>query len=377
MRVPEIATGIITGKAKFLTLEPLWRRLSKAGLGDPVFQSFDWTKDWIDIFLCNNDKLKTVIVKRQEKPVGIIPFILDPRKRILTLACSGFVDYSGFVLPSSPQIMQELIKTLLSIKGWDMLELKSFPFFDPAAGLIYESAEKNGLGILEYPDNICPFIRLWGTYDEYMKKNFSSNFRNRIRRMEKRLKKLGNHRYEIFEDGKNLDRILEKIFLVEKKSWKGRQKSGIFSTYKKRRFYFNIIKNMAIEKKLLIHLQWLEDILISYRIGFKANRKYYDYNLAFDPDFSKYSPGLLSLNNLLQYLYENEFKIFDFLKGGEKYKRMWTDNASKTIHFYIFRPCAGGKIENLTRKTRLFLKKIKKQIINNNTMPQFHIQTRN
>ncbi len=377
MRAPKITTKIITDKAKFLRFEPLWRKLNKNGLGDPVFQAFDWIKPWMDIFLCHNDKLKTVLVKKDGTPVGIAPFVLVRDKRIITPAGSGYVDYSGLVLPSSPEIIEKVIKALLGINGWDVLELKSFPVFDPVGRLIRESAEKNGLGVLEYPDNVCPFIRLWGTYDKYMKKRFSSKFRNRIRRMEKRLKALGTHRYEIFKQARNLNPILEKISRIEENSWKGMRKTGIFSTDKKRRFYFDVIKNMAIENKLLIHLQWLGDILISYRIGFKANEKYYDYNLAFNPDFGKYSPGLLSLNNLLQYLYENEFKTFDFLKGGEKYKNLWTDKASKTIHLYIFRPCARGRIENIIRETKLFFKKIKGRITNNKTKPEFNIQPRN
>ncbi|MCB0446727.1 MAG: GNAT family N-acetyltransferase, partial [Gelidibacter sp.] len=55
----------------------------------------------------------------------------------------------------------------------------------------------------------------------------------------------------------------------------------------------------------------------------------------FDPDYYKFSIGKTSIIKLLEWCFENKYRISDFSKGDFDYKHKW-GNVAYDFHYHIF-----------------------------------------
>lgn len=360
----------ISGESKLLTkLEPQWKDLLEKCQADPIFNSPSWIQNWLAHFGNSNDKLRLILLKESQNILGIAGLYLTieqwgiVRVRALTPLGRSTAEYLDLIFPSATEeTYAALLESILQCKDWDVLSLSRLPQHSLTRESMKDAAAKLGLTVVEEKEEVCPFIELKGSFDTYMRERFSGKFRNNIQRNRKKLGKLGMHRLEILTDSTDLDVKLSMVFDLDRRSWKGKRGLGIFGNEEKRSFFSEIAKSMASHDSLALHLQFLEDGLISYIFGFKSHEKVYVYSMGFDPDFGKYSPGTISIADLLNWSFENHVKIFDFLRGGEKYKKLWTDTATQNVNLHIFFPSVKSRALSSALKTRLALRRLKRQI---------------
>ena len=67
------------------------------------------------------------------------------------------------------------------------------------------------------------------------------------------------------------------------------------------------------------------------------------------------------------------FNIFDLLRGGERYKALWTDVATQNINLHIFSPAIKSKVLSLGSTGRIALRKLKRQIRPSNDEAFFRV----
>lgn len=319
----------------------LWNELLDKSAADPVFGNFAWAMLWWKFLSGSHDRLRVIRIIKDEKIIGLAPMFLTTAKwgplNARVIAQAGFAtgEYVDLLLPD-PDCAHVLLERLLDFDDWDVCSLNRLPNVSSTLPKIKTAAKKLGLWVLAEPEQACPFLELKDGYEPFMGKRFSSKFRSRIRRMTRHLQKMGEHRFEIIRDPASVDAVFEKIINLEKISWKGREGKGLFTDPAKQKFFYEIAMTLAHSKCCAIHLQWLDNRLLSYHFGFIAQNQYYDYSLAFDPEFGKYSPGLLSLADLLNQCFDAGLSRLDFLRGAENYKALWTNTASQNINLHVF-----------------------------------------
>lgn len=373
-------TEIIKDVNHLSELEPLWQKLVEQSPADEIFGSFTWAKEWWANFRGTHDELRVIVLKEGSEIFGLAGLYLTLERwgpievRVLAPLGRTTAEYLDLIFPSGVKGVSEvLLETLLEDKDWDVFSLNRLPASSPTRRSIKNAASELGLMVVEEEEQLCPFIELNGSFDGYMRKHFTRNHRNNIRRKTKKLNKLGKQRFEMITDGSNLDDKLQIMFDLEDRSWKGQQGLGIFGTEAKRIFFTNVAKSMAAQKRLALHLQSLDDRLLAYHFGFVVNKKLYDYSLAFDPDFASYSPGLLSQVNLLSWCFERGIRSFDFLRGAEKYKKIWTDTATQNINLHVFSPNIRARTLGMGLKNRLALRRVKRRFRQPPNEAQFEI----
>jgi CelD/BcsL family acetyltransferase involved in cellulose biosynthesis len=102
---------------------------------------------------------------------------------------------------------------------------------------------------------------------------------------------------------------------------------------------------------------------VASQYGFKFNNKLFHYQTGFDPNYEKYSAGLISTGFMIENAFKEELQEYDFLRGKEDYKFHWTQDvrtiysasiANKNLRgrFY-FR--AEKTLKRLKTKIRMFL----------------------
>jgi hypothetical protein len=81
--------------------------------------------------------------------------------------------------------------------------------------------------------------------------------------------------------------------------------------------------------------------------GFSVGRNFFFYQSGFDPAYSRFSVGTLLLGSAIQASIQTGHSKFDFLRGAEPYKRLWTDNSSQLCTVRLF----DDRIRSILAKT--------------------------
>ena len=74
-------------------------------------------------------------------------------------------------------------------------------------------------------------------------------------------------------------------------------------------------------------LGWLRLVFLEIAVrtvastfGFELNGAFYLYNSAFEPEAQRLSPGLVLVSELVQDAIDEDLRVFEFLRGPERYK---------------------------------------------------------
>jgi CelD/BcsL family acetyltransferase involved in cellulose biosynthesis len=86
---------------------------------------------------------------------------------------------------------------------------------------------------------------------------------------------------------------------------------------------------------------------VAFQLGFRCGDKLWDYSKAYDRSFASVAPGTLLLPALLDYGFEHGFKEYDFLRGEEEYKKVWTDKVHQRRSLLIWQRNAPSRLRKL------------------------------
>lgn len=356
----------ITGLKLEDSLARDWTGLAAQTPVDPLFGRVEWAQEWWRAFGLAGKKLNLVTLTKDQALIGLAQLHRNPenwsglKARVLAPLSRTTSEYVDLLIPPQPESALALLEHLVREKEWDVLSLSRLPQASPNRIIFIEAAGSLGLKWHQEAEQDSPYLALEGNFEEFLKERFSSNFRNKIRRMKKRLAALGRLEFEWVTSAQRFEEIFDQLLRVERSSWKGSEGLGIFNTGIRTDFYRRIALKMADQGLLAVHLMLLDGAVIAYHYGFIARGRYYDYNLAFDPAFQRHSPGLVSLGDLLSRCWDMGLEVFDFLRGAEEYKSLWTDTATRNINLHIFAPTAKGRALALSKQARNTARRLKR-----------------
>ena len=98
----------------------------------------------------------------------------------------------------------------------------------------------------------------------------------------------------------------------------------------------------------VLSAMYVGDRLVAAHLGIRSGGTLYYWFPAFNPEFSKYTPGYILVILLLQHLQEMDCEILDFGPGGEKYKVYFANAEVPVRRGFVELP----SILNLGRATR-------------------------
>jgi len=218
--------------------------------------------------------------------------------------------------------------------------------------IYYDSVEISGLRetffnsvIFKSNEFSCPIIRLEenSTFEEYLQ-YLPKKLKKDIRRRTNKLQQIGDLDFVRIYDAKEA-----LIFLP-----------NFLEMYRKRRpnafipegFHENLIneccKNNLIEFSMLM----LNNKPISIRIAFILDNTYYSYLPVLDTNYSKYSIGNIHRLDTLRNAYDEDYIIYDMLRGNKKYKEKWAFEEVMMNSFYSLSNKLSSKGKNFFFKVK-------------------------
>ena len=352
---------IVEDPQSFAQIRQEWTDLCLRSSPHQYFQTFDWHWTWwTHVGSPKGDKLRIIIVRESGCVVSIWPLVIARQSscRVLKWMADDVSDYCDVLIDRETEARECLKKAwdvLRSISGADVLKLDHVRADSPIRSLL----EKE---ICETPSiSVAPFIELerwknWPTYYAAFKKNLQVKTHSRKLR---RLKEKGPVSFTIVNNEKNLDNIVQLMIRQKIGRFEEKGQSGVWDKGSHVAFLLSAVKNAFADNTLHLSVLSVNDHAIAIHLGWRYNNCLYYYIPTFDLSFRQFSPGRILLENLLEWCFTNNVKMFDFMLGDETYKYNWT-NSEMQSYSYASPITLWGRVyfKWVTGSLKLFLKSI-------------------
>ncbi len=324
-------------------LEADWNRLSENAENPNVFMTCGWFRAWFRQFakeMPGGRFLPHVLVlKEAEAVVGIVPFVRRISSRLFRVRKLEFVtnhaDYNEVVLGNDPAGQTEAVVDFLArtTEQWDVVDLRDLRDSGEGTALTESALARAGLLYFVLPEKDgCPYLPIDGDAASLMKR-LSGHVRRTLRRRRERAATEGLS-MRIIENPEQEPGLLEKLVALDHQKHLRSIYPPFVGTYPK--VFQSLFDDLGPRGWLYVALLELGDHPIAFQFGFRCGGKLWDYTKAYDRSFSRFAPGTLLLPALLDYGFERGYCEYDFLRGEEAYKTIWSTGCHRRIRLLIW-----------------------------------------
>jgi CelD/BcsL family acetyltransferase involved in cellulose biosynthesis len=307
-----------------------------------VFSTWEWLSTWWSHF-GKARRLIILSVESENEILFIAPLVYSQQHFLgfgklkkISFAGSPEADYASFILKEkNPKFLELIFDYLNTYIDWDYLQLKDVPEYSATLNLILKMQLKRQYKKLDIKQSIsCPFISLPDSMNAYLK-SLSRGMRKNLKRYSQKLGK--KHKVELknYNEIGSIKEAMNIFFRLHQMRWKFKGELGAFNESIIRDFHIDLAERFAEKGWLKLNFLTMNDEPIAARYGFEYGQKVYSYLSGWNPKYSQYRIGSLTLMYEIQKSIQKRLKEYDLGRGDEAYKRLWTTKARKnyTITF--------------------------------------------
>jgi CelD/BcsL family acetyltransferase involved in cellulose biosynthesis len=172
----------------------------------------------------------------------------------------------------------------------------------------------------------APVLELDGLdWETFYKTRLSSSHRALHRRRFRQLARLGRLETTVARGREDLAAALEDAFELHALRWSGRPDGSDFGTSTGKQFQREAAAALAeLDVPRIVTLK-LDGRPIAFAYYFKLDKTMCCHRLAFDPEFQRFSPGLVNRYDALENAFAEGATRVEFFGGKERYKMELTD----------------------------------------------------
>jgi CelD/BcsL family acetyltransferase involved in cellulose biosynthesis len=312
-------TRLIRDFEVFSGLEAEWNsRLAGTGPGG-LFLSHEWLCSWWR-HLSGEAELNVILWENPDGPgKGAAPF-LRRGDRLEFMASREVSDYADILSSTGDKgSRSEPVYAYLTERevGIRSLHLINIPAESPTLKELAEGARDFGFHANLKKSEAAPGMELPPDYGAYLA-GLNRRQRHELRRKLKRNESLPHRRLVKMTKKEGLAPAVERFIELHRAS--GPDKRRFWDTPGMRDFFLDLTDRMAARGWLELLLLFSGDRLAAGLLSFVHSERICFYNVAFDPAFAAYSPGIFLFDQGIQGAVEGGLGYADFLRGREKYK---------------------------------------------------------
>ncbi len=313
-------------------LARIWRQLEDSDEQCTVFQSYAWLKAWSSVYVADR-KIRIFVETKGCSPVALASFMLE-NGRIRFLSDNSS-DYAGLLLINKGGITPNaLVQFICDLATKNQMILWNLRTSSPITTTLIESLSNSGLLALVNPESVYQAnlrdhskLTYWYTT--------SRNVRRSFRKKSALLSKQGIS----FKVQHAIDEsILDQITTLHINRWKEKNIKSKFLDPNRREFVRAIAEISSPKTKFVLFSLCSKGRIIAYRLGFLDRGIYRDWNTSFDLNYRDASPGFILIGHIMEYLIEEKFTRFDFLRGEEDYKMKWYNKTETLLTLHTRKP---------------------------------------
>lgn len=279
-----------------------------------IFGTREWVAAWIEHF--GRDRSISIAVCRRDDGslAAVVPLYVDRRGplRVLRFIGSGPGDQLGPICDRAhPELAAESLRLAVGDGRlrWDVFLAERLPGGPPWASALGDRL----LGREESP--VVPFRGR--TWEEFLSGR-SSNFREQVRRRERRLRREHEVRFRLTEDPALVDHDLRTLIALHRARW-GSEGSGAFDGAREA-FHVSFARAALERGWLRLWTLEVDDKAVAAWYGFRFGDAESYYQSGRDPEWERESVGFVLLAHTIREAMQDGLTEYRFLRGGEGYK---------------------------------------------------------
>lgn len=357
---------IIESLARFEALRDEWNELLRNSSSDCLFLTWEWLYTWWK-HLSEDRRLHLIAVRGDGELVALAPLALRPPRlrrllpfRALEFLGSGSVgsDYLDILIRrgQEPHVLPVLGKFLAN--GKFMLDLSRISRNSAQALALALELGQQGWIATRSSTDVCPFIELSGHDWESYLASLGPAHRYNVRRRLRNLTRRWRVSFEPVRSESQRSEALRQLMALHRRRWQERGSPGAFHPPALAAFHEELTRLALGQGWLRLYLLRLDGQPVAALYGFIYRRAFYFYQSGFDPGFHKYSVGLVAMGLAIRSAIEEGAQTYDFLRGDEPYKLLWTRAERDLVRLELYPPGERGAFCRQTMGLRWGIKKM-------------------
>ena len=313
--LPAPVFATVTDLSDFAALEEEWDALVLAMPRPSPYLLHAWLTAWWRHY-GERGRLRVHVAHEGDRLAAALPLYVTRRGglRVLRFVGAGASALGDVLLApgADPALAARLVEQAAA-GGHDLADL---------FGLSGDSrlADAAGARLRLVPRVEAPVLDLDGDWDALHRRKTSAKRRSLDRRRRRRLEELGAVTIEVARTPDALEPALEDAFDLHAARWRDRPEGSGFATPVGRAFQRDALRAIAPLGVPQIVLVRLDGRPIACNYSLRLGDRLYFHELAFDPEFARYSPGHLCTMETLAEAARTGARRVEFLGGAERYK---------------------------------------------------------
>lgn len=332
----------------FASIGHIWDKVCAEDSAN-IFQMFDWARNWWKAYGYNKDLLM-LIVTDGDSPIAIAPLVItkEPFNRLPARKVE-FMHRMNFIIHSrKKEVIREVLNYLKAIQGsWDIIDFFDIKYESESIGLFKKEVQKLGFDFLVKDDHPYPYVDMGVPWEEYWASR-SNKFKKNLRYSHRLMERMGNMNIaiNIYDNAQfqEIEKALEKIFILSLKSWKGKAGTAVGSSKENRNFYRGLMEIFSKKGKIEVSFLEHKGIPICFSMGIIYRNVYYVFKASYDEEYAKISPGNILTHSVTKTLFNNGVMRMEWLRGMFPQKRIWLTGINRKARVIIFRKSLHSRI---------------------------------
>lgn len=329
------------------TLEAEWMDLFARTANRNPFLSFDWMAKWWTHWGHPCRLFLVTVRDRSHRLVGLAPLYISRRGGGMGLIRRlGFIadDHVGsdhldlLVDPGYQAAAVDAIGDVVIQRRslWDYIEWRDTDGDAPTMQRLRCRLSRT-YGMVEeaVPACLCPYLPLPKSFEEYLKElgpNQRYNFRRRWRSLERG----GGVEFVTLRGGADVLAHFEELVRLHRARFSDKDHQSAFLDPTVLAFHRGVLARRSGHQWECLHLLRVNGATVAALYGFAMADKFLFYQCGMDPAWSRHSVGLVIMGLSIEASIKEGHREFDFLRGGESYKFLWTDQRRHTVTIRFF-----------------------------------------
>lgn len=341
---------VINTEKRFREIREEWTELLAHSSADCIFLTWEWLYTWWK-HLAGKRKLHVLVIRSGEDLIGIAP-LASPSTKLIRLAHIRALEFLGTGSVGSDyldiiarrgkevEVLDILVEYLQREKF--VLDLKQLAKDASLAFQLAARLEHQHWNRSEIHTNVCPFIDLAGHNWQSFQAGLGPKHRYNFHRRLKNLYHEFDARFECIVSEDRRSAALAALVALHNRRMQERGGSDGLHSSELVGFHEELTGLALARGWLRLFVLTLNNEKAAALYGFMYGKKFYFYQSGFDPRYSPYSVGLVTMGMTIEAAIEDGAEEFDLLHGDEKYKSLWAKKQRDLARVELSPPTPGA-----------------------------------
>lgn len=332
---------------KILEMSNAWNELSESIGANLPWRCFEWFNLCCKYIEAENSKIKVFIVFNDKDIIALLPVwhIVEKYKglfkaNIARLVGSRQASTCSIIYSQSNSDMKNIVRVLMDAvmtdsPKYDIIEFDRMPDEDKSTKELKEYLDHHKINFKNNISTVNWYVNdLNCTGKDYFTR-LPSAMKKDVEYCKRRLNREGNLEFLLIADECKIDEYLDMYDSVRESSWKAPEKD--------KEFIRDFTKMTFKKGWLRLGFLMFEGKPIAAQKWFLCHQYAHIYDVLYDDNYKKYSPGKVLTQMMFEYAIDVEnAKCIDYLQGDEDYKKEWTHLKRDRCQIVIFNKSIKG-----------------------------------